>query len=66
MGDTPVVSGREFASISNSENAKCSLKGANMGSPAFHPHEIIWTPELIGRFWDYFVSNPNLEWNYFN
>lgn len=37
-----------------------------MGSLKFNPHEIIWTPELIGRFWDYFVSNPDLEWNYFN
>jgi len=32
----------------------------------FNPHEIIWTPNKVGRFWDYFVYNKAYEENFFS
>lgn len=32
----------------------------------FSPHEINWTPEKIGRFWDYFARNKASEQNAFS
>lgn len=32
----------------------------------FHQHEIIWTPEKVGRFWDYFAYNKALEGDFFS
>lgn len=32
----------------------------------FCPHEIIWTPEKIGRFWGYFAHNKACEENFFS
>lgn len=29
------------------------------------PHDVVWTPERVERFWNYYSSNPALEDNYF-
>src|SRR5215471_18643268 len=31
----------------------------------FRPHPIVWTPERVARFWDWWGSRPRLERSYF-
>ena len=35
-------------------------------SVEFRPHDVDWTPEKIGRLWDYYGSNPAFRSQYFS
>ena len=39
--------------------------GATAGE-TFRPHPIEWTPERVGRLWDYYASNPAYKDHYFS